>query len=154
MEGLDRSLESLDGVTGFELIVEELSPEIEQGGLTKSQIEGDIKAQFRKAGIRLLSREETNIEPGMPWFYVRIIVVKHQMKRDYAYSVEVSWRQNVVLARDKEVTVIGAPTWRTRETGISSNLKEDISSATKEHVDAFIKAYLSVNAKWLELLTG
>ncbi len=138
--------EALCDIKGFLVVVEELQPELEREGLSREQIQTDVETQFHTAGIKLLSREEVLRVAGNPWLYVKIIVFEPQTRGDYAFSVETSFKQNVVLMRIPPINLSGATTWRTGATGMSSDL-DDIRSTVKDQIGIFINAYLSVNPK-------
>ena len=44
----------LRGLQGCEVVVENLRPEIERGGLTREQLQTDMELKFRMAGIKVL----------------------------------------------------------------------------------------------------
>ena len=72
--GLDTKAtrESLRGLTGVEVVVENVPPDLEPAGLTANQLRTDAELRLRKAGIRVLTREETLATPGVPYLYIRV----------------------------------------------------------------------------------
>ena len=92
-----------------------------------------------------MTREEWTKEPGAPYLYVNINVGLGTGL--VAYSVSIVVMQDVSLVRDASL-VRGATTWETGMVGIvaTSNLQH-IRDKTKDKVDEFLNAYLSVNPK-------
>ena len=135
---------SLRGLKGIYISVEELEPEITNDGLTSDLIRKDVKALLRTARIAVLSKEgwfETN---GSPYLYINANVMKLDKTKEYIYSVNISFNQNVYPVRD-HVEIMGASTWTTGGiVGITGNL-DNIRGSVKSLVEQFIEAYSSVN---------
>ena len=55
--------ETLRGLKGFSVIIEELRDDITQAGLTHSILKTDVELKLRKAGIRVLPEDEF-LTPG------------------------------------------------------------------------------------------
>lgn len=138
--------ESLRGLKGVYVSVENLTPEIQKDGLTKDRIQGDVELMLRTAGIKILSKEEWFDEEGGPSLYVNANVLKLSATREYVYSVNISFKQTVYPIR-KPMEITGAATWSVGGiVGITPDLGK-IRASIKEQVDEFIKAYWSVNPK-------
>jgi len=137
--------ETLRGLQGIEVLIESLKPEIRQRGLTEDQLRTDTELKLRMAGIKVLSHKEKLSTPGNPYLYVNanIISVAHT----YVFNIVVEFRQDAFLIRVPNIrTFGGVPTWYVGEVGINPRL-EEIRAVTKDLVDRFINAYLSVNPK-------
>ena len=138
--------ESLRGLKGVYVSVENLTPEIQKDGLTKDRIQGDVELMLRTAGIKILSKEEWFDEEGGPSLYVNANVLKLSATSEYVYSVNISFKQTVYPIR-KPMEITGAATWSVGGiVGITPDLGK-IRASIKEQVDEFIKAYWSVNPK-------
>ena len=80
---------SLRGLTGVGVQVEELDPEASRDGLTKKAIQADVELRLRRAGIRVLPKEEWSITSGLPFLYVSVGLAKSRSYRAYAVSIAV-----------------------------------------------------------------
>ena len=132
------------GLEGVYLAVEDLNPEIEQDGLTTNHIKGDIEQRLRLAGIKVLSEEEWKKEEGSPYLYVNAHIMK-VMNGVYVFNISTAFIQEVHLVQRSHIKV-PASIWSAETLGISDQLR-DIRNPTKDCVDKFINAYLSMNPK-------
>jgi hypothetical protein len=66
--------DSLRGLQGVNVIVESLTAEAEQLGLTREALQIDTELQLRQYGIKVLTREEWVKTPGSPFLYVNVTV--------------------------------------------------------------------------------
>lgn len=66
------TLKGLSGVNVF-LNLSEDNPSLEKDGLTESQIQTDVEIRLRKAGIRVLTVEETKELPRRPVLSVTLL---------------------------------------------------------------------------------
>lgn len=134
--------ESLRGIRNLRVFVADIEPEIEQAGLTKSQLQIDVELMLRKAGIRV----NTSSEGDDPYLYVDLNV--HNAKDTlYFYSLNVSLEQMVKPKRNPSLELY-APTWQSRETGAGGRNKlNSIRDTVRDQVDKFINDYLTVNPK-------
>ncbi len=139
-------VDTLRGLTGVYVVVKVINPEL---GLTKDIFKTDVELGLRMAGIKVLSREEWLREPGCPNLSVYINVLQAKSRGGvpmvYAFSVGVFLIQAVYLVRTSGVMCFGT-TWEKSFIGISSDLT-NVRELTKEVVDKFINAYLSVNPR-------
>lgn len=137
---------TLRGFQGVHVVVEELSPQIEENGLTTKQLEMDTKLKLQTAGIKVLSKEEFLRTVGKPYLYVNahISILKTQITR-YIFYIRVELNQEVSLVKSP-TTVVPAVTWSTGGWGIDFSL-ENIRDIVKNQVEKFVNAYLAVNPK-------
>ena len=143
------SRESLRGLKGVEVVVENLNPDAERDGLYKTSIQTDVELRLRQAGIKVLTQTEALAVPGMPYLYICISMFRDADRpKVYIYSDHVGLRQTVRLERDPSIRNVFAATWTTDGVGIAGTAKFSIVRDTiKDDVDKFINAYLSVNPK-------
>ncbi len=135
---------ALRDLPGVYLAIDE---RIEEGSLTKEQIQTDIELKLRMAGIKVLSHEEFLKAAGRPFLYINTHIIKHETGKFYIFYTQVELYQGVYLVRKPKVETIGVVTWSTRHVlGLTYNL-DDIRARVKDQVDSFINAYLSVNPK-------
>lgn len=123
------------------------SPDGEQHGLTKEQVQTDAELRLRKAGIRVLSETEWLKTPGGPYLYVRVNVMKKEDSSLYAFSIYVALKQRVLTERNPKISSF-ATTWDTGSIGIvGENYLRDIRGSVADDVDEFINAFLAENPK-------
>ncbi|MFC1814723.1 hypothetical protein ACFL0M_02040 [Thermodesulfobacteriota bacterium] len=140
----DSDEESLRGIKGFNVSVEEFDPELERDGLTIGLIQTDIELKLRMAGIKVLPEGELFKEPGMPYLYILVNGKKLINMNEYVYNINVLVYQNALLIRNKEQYSV--QTWDTSLIGGSPDI-QDIRQSIKDLMDDFLADYLSVNPK-------
>jgi hypothetical protein len=137
---------TLRGFSSVYVVVEPLSPQVENEGLTTDQLQKDTEAKIRTAGVKVLSKEEFVRTPGKPYLYVNvsISILRTQITR-YLFYVRLEFNQEVSLVKAPE-TIVPAATWSTGGWGIDFSL-ENIRNTVKNQVEKFVNAYLAVNPK-------
>lgn len=139
---------TLKGLTGVGVLVEKLPAELEKEGLHRDQIQKDVEAKLKKAGIKVYSREECSKIPGEPYLYINLNVNVAKTESDiYPYTIDIMLIQKVSLIRDPH-RVAYAVTWSTGGVGsvtksIVSQLRENVA----EVVEIFIQRFLAENPK-------
>lgn len=144
-----KQIESLRGLDGIYVVVEELKPDVERDGLKRSDLLADVREKVRGAGIPLLSKEDWPKTFGAPYLYVNVQTVSVRAPAGAIYSIviEVALEQGVALMRDSSF-VTSAATWQTQMSGIIGKDKlPDIRRVVGELVDKFIHDYSSVHPK-------
>jgi len=146
------SVESLKGLKGVEVLVEELNADLENLSLTMIQVQGEVEAKLRNAGVPVLSKEENEKSQPLrkPYLYIRINASKLTSRRE-------SIAFNVGFALNQQVTVRGygdgkkcffAPTWYASTVGAAGRKNiQDILNAVQNLTDKFTEAYLKANPK-------
>jgi len=142
--GTELSTSSMEGIRGVTVRVEgSLEKEIEQQGLTKDALRGDVESQLQAAGITLLTDLEFLEAKDRPMLSITINTLKHG--EGYIFSVTAQLYQHVYLIKKGQDKTYPSTTWSSAGAiGIFYN-PEDLRSLVKEEVDTFIKAYLSAN---------
>jgi hypothetical protein len=141
----DTQTETLRGLPGVWVVVEQVAPELEHAGVTQSAIQQDAETKLQHAGIRVLSREECWQTPGMPWLYLTVALLQAN-ESTYAATIGVTLNQEVQLTRPPPLKAFGA-TWDAGvhigaiEAARVASMRESVSSL----VDRFIAAYRAVN---------
>ena len=140
---------SLKGIKGFGVLVESLCDDANIISLSKSTIETDVELRFRSHGIKVLTMEETHIQPGCPFFYVNINLIYIKGLNSVVYNIEGKFAQDVMLTRNNQ-PYPQAPTWHTGGIlGIvdRQSARNIIRETVLDIVDKFINDYFSVNPK-------
>jgi hypothetical protein len=146
------SMESLKGLKGVEVLVEELNPDLENLDLTMIQMQSEVEANLRKAGVAVLSKEENEkIQPlRKPYLYIRINSSKLTSRREsIAYNIAIALNQQVALRGQADgKKCFFAPTWYTSAVGAAGRKNvQVILDAVQDLTDKFIDAYLKANPK-------
>ena len=93
----DPEAESLRGLSGVNVLVENLSDSAKRAGLEKNSIQTDVELKLRLAGIKVLTDEEWLYAPGDPYLYVNLTVV--WAGGICAYGIDVELKQTALLDR-------------------------------------------------------
>jgi hypothetical protein len=145
-QDVEQTRNSLRGLSGVYVVPENpLEEDAIRGGLSQDTIRKEAELKLRLAGIRVLSREEWEKEPGRPYLQVWPKVLKGGVLGGYIYHISLEFKQYVSLVRSSSIQVFGT-TWSAEHMGYTPELK-DIQGKVKDRIDQFINAYLSVNPK-------
>ena len=145
-QDVEQTRNSLRGLSGVYVVPENpLEEDAIRGGLSQDTIRKEAELKLRLAGIRVLSREEWEKEPGRPYLQVWPKVLKGGVLGGYIYHISLEFKQYVSLVRSSSIQVFGT-TWSVEHMGYTPELK-DIQDKVNGRIDQFINAYLSVNAK-------
>ncbi len=140
--------ETLRGLKGVRVLVEDFAPEVEKAGLTKNQLQANIEDKLHKAGIKTLTQDECFAIPGEPYLYVNISMnLRKADPNVYSFSIDIGVIQNVTLDRDPKQKTY-AVTWSTGGVGsIEKEFLPRLKDSVDDLVDLFIKSYWAVNPK-------
>jgi len=126
-----RNVEALRGLKGVGVMVEDINPDVEQYGLTKSQAQTDVELRLRKAGIKVLTREEATKAEGAPSLYVRVDTSARSglLGTLYDVRVQLALYQMVILERDPNIHIWVA-TWETATAGTfgAERVRNDVNT--------------------------
>ena len=137
--------DTLQGLTGVHLVVEELRPEVVKDGLSKEAIEERVIQKLWEAGVRVLMEDQWTLAAGAPYLYLNVNAVK---SRDlYVYAVDLQLNQTARLERLPSVAV-SATTWGTgcRVGAVSADSVRVLAQVAAESVDRFIDDYRDANS--------
>ncbi|MBA2494834.1 MAG: hypothetical protein H0V31_09095 [Acidobacteria bacterium] len=135
-------IKSLEGFDTLNVLVEDLSPDLEQAGLTRAQIKTDVEIKLHRVGFKIPS-----IEKGFftPYIYLHISVGAPKTNSGFfSFTVKTALRQEIVLKRNKSITLF-APTWETTAGGVGTDKIREIRDVISDQVDEFINDYLKAN---------
>jgi hypothetical protein len=136
--------ETLCGLKGVMVFIEDIDADVEKRGLTKSFLQKEVESRLRHTDIPVLTQEEAYDTPGKPYLYLRLTT--HNTGIDlYSYSVRLEFNQDVSLIRDPSVRTT-ATTWIANVVGIVGTrnlpaITEDVDNLA----DKFVKDYLAAN---------
>ncbi|MFQ5803416.1 MAG: hypothetical protein ACE5JQ_11035 [Candidatus Methylomirabilales bacterium] len=136
--------ESLAGLSGVFVEVTGVLPP-GQSGVTKAGLKTDIELQLRRADIRVVNRVEALSTPGSPHLILKVITHKDAAGYIFAFGVELTLVQDVVLSRDRKSSGRGT-TWSTGAVGLvgAESLLRMLPSVW-DRVDQFVKNYRTAN---------
>jgi len=131
----------LKGLTEVMVIVEDPPLEVAREGITRDQLQKDVELQLKQAGI--------NVPKELGSFlHVNILGLKPANCQIYAFHIEVTLRQTVILDREPPSKLDKCATWKIG--GISfvemANLSK-IREEVKFYVDGFINTWRFENSK-------
>ena len=138
---------TLTGLTGVHLVVNELSAEAAQQGLSRSSLETEVAGRLRQAGLRVLTASEALTSVGRPTLELRVnLIPSGEAPQLYVYSVDLALRQHIRLTRDRTLESY-AITWsETRQVGIVGATRLSVvRDAVRAKVEEFITAWQTVN---------
>jgi hypothetical protein len=144
----ETSRATLQGVEGVMVVVENLKPEVERGGLTQQQLQTDVELRLRQAGIRILTEQERFGVPGGPILHVNVSTpLKSDPNLDLAaVYIGIGLYQRASLETDTSPILVS--TWNVESVGIVGKAHfAAIRNTVRDHVDEFINAYLSVHPR-------
>jgi len=139
--------ETLKGLPGFHVIVEDLQPNLlkyekyaKQFDFNRDGIQRDVEKKLKEAGISVLSREAWLQTPGRPVLYVNVNTHESE-KYWFSYNIKIEVRQLVFLEANPAVKTLTG-TWSLNITGMANigNLRQisyDLKTLTTRFVDAF-----------------
>jgi hypothetical protein len=138
--------ETLCGLKGVMVFIEDIDSYVEKYGLTKNLIQKEVESRLRHAAIPVLTREEAYDAPGKPYLYLSLTT--HDTGVDlFSYSIRIEFNQDVSLIREPLIRT-SATTWIANVVGIdgAQNLPavtEDVMQLT----DKFVHDYVAANRK-------
>ena len=139
------SRESLRGMFGLGLVIEEVSPDASADGLSQEAIRTTVEQALRSKGIRLLT--ERTRSGSSPYLYININTLKEELGL-YAYTVTVDLKQLVGLLSMKNKKTWGT-TWSASVIGMvrQENVNQIITDAVEPLVKDFVDDFLAVNPR-------
>jgi hypothetical protein len=141
------SRESLRGILGLGVVVEDISPDASAGGLSEDAIRTVAERTLRSKGIRILTNTERMRSGSTPYLYINVNTLKEELGL-YAYAVNVDLKQIVGLLSIKGKQAWGA-TWSASVVGMvrEESLSQVIADGVEPLVQDFANDFLSVNPR-------
>ena len=142
----DQQRESLRGLPGVEVVVEEIKSDVQVDGMSQESIRAAIELILRSKGIRILTQAERSETSSKPYLSVSVGTDK-QVSGQYSFSIRVELHQAVSLMHRPQHILL-APTWFTPgrlRTVAQQNLRLWIINAIEPLVREFANDFLAVN---------
>ena len=147
-EGAERTIipterESLRGVKGIYIILD-LKPEVEQV-FKMAPLQDMIELQLRRAGITVLTREESFNQSGKSFLYINVNSISNVSPQPDCYPISISmdFCQVVILERNRKIKTVGS-TW---SRGVVASHTDLVRPHLYGLVGEFIEDYKYVNPK-------
>jgi hypothetical protein len=148
-----RMRETLRGLPGVHVVIEELGADIKKDGLTEEQLQTDVEVRLRRAGIRVLTLDEVKNSSIKPALVITITALKSDVLSKllegniYCFSVSIELKQVASLARMPS-NVFLVTTWNDGAVGFATakNVRT-IRDGLGDYVDKFANEFLTVNPK-------
>lgn len=139
------SRESLRGIFGLGLVIEEVSPDASTDGLSQEAIRATVEQALRAKGIRLLT--ERTRSGSAPYLYINVNTLKEELGL-YAYTVTVDLKQLVGLLSMKSKKTWGT-TWSASVLGMvrQENVNQIIADGVEPLVKDFVDDFLAANPR-------
>jgi hypothetical protein len=142
-------VEVLHGLKGICVAIAPVSPDLEELGLSTSQLQKDIESHLRQAGLKVLRPKNLYKEKGCYGILIRVNghIFKVGRERVVAYDVHLSIMELVKLRRPTLVPIIPAQTWCYESEIVLTkpSQKAQIDKTVIELVDEFIRDYRYAN---------
>lgn len=134
--------ESLKGLTGVHVIVEDLDSDAKELGLTVAELLTKAELELRKANIRVMTKDENSKTDQRAYLYISIVTVVEEGLVTYNLSVKLS--QRVELTNGYRML---ACTWSTTSVGTvgASRIKLINTDALPGKIEKFANDFLAVN---------
>jgi hypothetical protein len=135
--------DSLCGLKGVMVFIEDIDSDVERHGLTKNLLRKEVESRLRQADIPVLTAGEAFTTPGKPYLYLNLTT--HNTGMDlYSYSVRIEFNQDVSLVREPSIRT-SATTWIANVVGIvgARNLPavtEDVDGLTEKFIHDYVAA--------------
>lgn len=141
------SRESLRGISGVGVVVEDINPEASADSLSQDAIRTAAELILRSKGIRVLTNVERTRLGSAPYLYINVNMLKEELGL-YAYAVNVDLKQVVGLLSRRGAQAWGA-TWSASVVGAvgEANVRQIIADAVEPLVKDFARDFLSVNPR-------
>lgn len=141
------SRESLRGISGVAVVVEDIGSDASTDGLSQDAIRAATELILRSKGIRVLTNVERTRLGSAPYLYINVNMLKEELGL-YAYAVNVDLKQVVGLLSRRGAQAWGA-TWSASVVGAvgEANVRQIIADAVEPLVKDFARDFLSVNPR-------
>jgi hypothetical protein len=138
--------DTLRGLKGVMVFVEDIDTDVENHGLTKGLLKKEVESRLRQADIPVLTRDEAFNMQGKPYLYLNLTTHNTGIEL-YSYAIRIEFNQDVCMIREPSIRA-SATTWIANVVGIvgARNLPavtEDVTQLT----DTFIHDYLAANQR-------
>ncbi len=146
MDFTEYTRETLRGLPGVMVVVEDLKEDAQADGLTAADLQNHTEFKLAEAGIPVLPLEEWRSASGRPWLYVSVNTLRHIA--GYFFSVDVQLKQEVSLPRQPSI-VTSSSTWELGSIGfvMANKLSAKVRDSVETHLEGFISDFRAANSQ-------
>ena len=137
--------DTLRGLPGVEVAVENVEPDLERGGLVPAAIHSAVAERLRARGVPVYTSQKENPSEAKPYLYVDVTGIRLASQNLYAIAVQVQLRQTLkspVTASN----IVDAMTWDARTVlVVPGGSLARVGDTIDEYVDQFIRDWVAVH---------
>jgi len=137
--------QTLAGLQGVTVQVEPLDAEAERDGLVRADLQAEVEAQLRAAGIHLYTQAALfAAAPSTPVLQVDVATIRLDAR--YGYAIRLELWQGVRLEREPDTRTLGATWAATAIVGtVAAHELPSVAEALRGAVAEFVEDYRAVN---------
>ena len=141
------SRESLRGISGVAVVVEDIGSDASADGLSQDAIRAAAELILRSKGIRVFTNVERTRLGSAPYLYINVNTLKEELGL-YVYAVNVDFKQIVGLLPKKGAQAWGS-TWSASVVGAvgEANVRQIIADGVEPLVKDFANDFLLINPR-------
>jgi hypothetical protein len=137
--------DTLRGLPGVEVVIEQLEPELERDGLTGATIHEEVVQRLRAAGLAVYTSQNDNPSEAKPYLYVDVNAVRLGGQNLYAVALQVQLRQTL-RSPVTSSNIVDAMTWDARTVLVApGNNLASVRLTIRQYVDHFIEDWRAVH---------
>ncbi len=138
------NIRTLSGFDSLFLLSFQLAPELEEEGVTKKQLDNDIKIKLSKAGIKTTDKFGEGKDNLIQLQVFVFVYPDWNQNNSFSGDIKTSLNQRVILDRNQSISLI-APTWD-MSTRVFRQSAMSVRDIVLDQIDNFINDYLKANA--------
>ncbi len=137
--------DTLRGLTGVEVVVEDLQPELVDGGLSAAAIREDIERRLRANGIVVYPSHAGNPSPAKPYLYVHLNALPLPGYATYVVGLQVHLRQTLRSSVTAS-NIVNAMTWDAHNVlAVPAGSLRAVRDEILDYVDLFIEDWAAAH---------
>jgi hypothetical protein len=133
--------DTLRGLPGVEVLVEELPPELRRAGLTTDGVRSELQRRLAAGGITLYTSQQQNASPAKAYLYLHLNAL--ELPGSMAIAVQLQLRQTVKSTVTTS-SIVNAMTWDSHNVfALTGGDTAALTGAVIEMVDDFVADWRS-----------
>ena len=137
--------DTLRGLPGVEVIVEDLQLDLERLGLSGAAIHAEVTERLRSSGIAVYDSQTDNPSPAKAYLYIHLNALELTRPETYAVALQVHVRQTV-RSLSSDSLIVNAMTWDVHNVvDVPANALESVHTEIRHYVDLFIDDWAAVH---------
>jgi hypothetical protein len=130
--------DTLRGLTGVEVIIETVPPEIARAGLSSQTIQAEIEGQLRQGHVTVHPSQQANSGPAQAYLYVHTNALSFDHDTRNAVAIQVQVRQTVQSLASVS-KIVDAVTWDAHNVLV---LPATDTAGVRAEIRAYIAAFI------------